>query len=148
MYHSYRRDRISTISALTVSPKYKRLGLYVNFHNDNITGVEIIRFLRHLLRHLRGHVVVIWDGGPTHKRKIVKEFIRQQRRLHVYPFPGYAPQLNPDEFVWTKAKRDLSNSAHETIKQLGKHLRSSIARIQNSQRLLWSCIHKSELPWH
>jgi hypothetical protein len=102
--HSYRRDRISTISSLTVSPARTRLGLYVQFHPTNITGVEVIGFLRYLLRHVRGPVVPLWDGGPIHRRAIVRDFVREQTRLHVHRFPAYAPELNPDEFVWVRLR--------------------------------------------
>jgi len=119
----------------------------VHFHPTTIPGVEVIRFLRHLLRHLRGEVVLLWDGGPIHKRRIVREFLRRRPRLHVYPFPAYAPELNPDEFVWTNAKKALSNSAPEDIGALAHSLRRSLRRLRRSQHLLWSCIFASELPW-
>lgn len=145
--HSYTRDRISAISSLTVSPRHRRLGLYVDFHTTNLTGVEVVTFLRHLLRHLRGPVVLLWDRGPIHKRTLVRDFIQRQPRLHVYPFPAYAPELNPDELVWTQAKRDLSNSAPPDLRDLRRNLHGSIRRLQRSQRLLWSCIFASDLPW-
>ena len=130
-----------------MSPAYRRLGLYVHFHPTNITGVEVIGFLRHLLRHLRGEVVLLWDGGPIHKRGIVRDFLRRRPRLHVYTFPAYAPELNPDEFVWTNAKKELSNSAPEHIGELTHSMRRSLRRLRRSQRLLWSCIFASDLPW-
>jgi transposase len=145
--HSYRRERISTISSLTVSPARTRVGLYVHFHPTNITGVEVIRFLRHLLRHLRGPVVLLWDGGPIHKRRMVQAFVQRRPRLHVHPFPAYAPELNPDEFVWTKAKHDLANSVPKNMGELTGSLRRSLRRTQRSQTLLWSCIFASDLPW-
>ena len=89
----------------------------------------------------------LWDGGAIHKRVIVQDFLRKRTRLHVYRFPSYAPELNPDEFVWTKAKHAQSNGAPQDISQLGTQLRRSIHRIRGSQRLLWSCIHASDLPW-
>jgi putative transposase len=145
--HRYSRDRISAISAVTVSPSRKRLGLYFRFHTINITGVEVIAFLRHLLRHVRAPMVLLWDGGTIHRRTIVKEFLRHNRRLHVHRFPAYAPELNPDEFVWTQAKNSLANGAPKDVVELGRRLRHTMHRIRNSQRLLWSCIHASELPW-
>jgi transposase len=145
--HSYRRDKISVIGILTVSPGGRRLGLYARFHSDNVTSLEIIEFLRHSLRQLAGHVFVIWDGGKIHRSKEVKEFLSGQPRLHVYRFPGYAPELNPIEQVWTHGKRDLSNSVHETRADMGHHLRRSLGRVRGSQRLLRSCIDHSELPW-
>jgi len=111
-------------------------------------GLETIGFLRHLLRHLRGPVVLVWDRGNIHKRQDVKAFLRRHNgRLHVYPFPAYAPELNPAEQVWTHGKRDLSNSTHEDLGTLRPHLRRSFRRIQNSQQLLRSCIEHAELPW-
>jgi len=145
--HHYKRDRISVISCVTVSPDRKRLGLYVNFHTVNITGVEVIDFLRHLLRHLKGDVVLLWDGGTIHRRTIVRDFLQQQTRLHVFRFPAYAPEINPAEFVWTKAKCALSNSAPDDLRELGTLLRRSIKRVKGSQRLLRSCLQASDLPW-
>ena len=145
--HSYRRDRISAISGISVSPRRQRLGLYVQLHRHNITGTEVVGFLRHLLRHLRGPVVLLWDGHKIHRRRDVTAFIRQHPRLRAYPFPGYAPELNPDEFVWTKTKKALANGTPRDVTQLHAPLRRSLRRLQRSQRLLWSCIHGSELPW-
>jgi transposase len=146
--HSYRRDRLSTISALTVSPLRQRMGLYVRFHPQNITGLEVLAFLRHLLRHLRGTVVLLWDGNPIHRRRLVGEYLAQRRgRLHVYRLPAYAPELNPDEFVWTQAKSALANSTPENLAQLDHAVRGSVRRLCRSQRLLWACIHASDLPW-
>ena len=75
---------MSVISSITVSPSGQHLGLYFRFHAINITGVEVIRFLRHLLRHLRGPVMLLWDGGTIHKRVIVQDFLRKHTRLHVH----------------------------------------------------------------
>ena len=109
--------------------------------------MEVIAFLRYLLRHLRGVVVLLWDSGAIHRHAIVRNFLRKHKRLHVHPFPFYAPELNPDEFVWTQAKRALSNGAPSDIATLETRLRRSIHRIRASQPLLWSCIHASDLPW-
>jgi len=145
--HRYKRDRISVISAITLSPNRKRLGLYVNFHTINITGVEVIGFLRHLLRHLKGEVVLLWDGAPIHRRTIVRDFLLQQKRLHVFRFPAYAPEVNPAEFLWANAKHALSNSAPDDLRELGTLLQRAIHRVRGSQRLLSSCIKASDLPW-
>jgi hypothetical protein len=108
--HHDKRDRISTITALTVSPHRQRLGVWVQFHTSNITGVEVRDFLRYLLRHLRGSIVLLWDGASIHRRVLIRDFLRWQTRLHVYPLPAYAPELNPAEFVWANTKRQLLRS--------------------------------------
>lgn len=145
--HCYKRDKLSAISAVSVSPHRTRVGLYMHVHAENITGTEVVLFLRHLLRHLRGAIELLWDGGSIHKREDVKAFLRRHPRLNVHRFPAYAPELNPDEFVWTKMKGELANGAPENIRQLDVQLRRSFRRIHRSQQLLWSCIHASDLPW-
>jgi len=62
-------------------------------------------------------------------------------------FPAYAPELNPAEYVWNQTDRALSNSAPESLKDLKKMLRNSTRKLRASQKLLWSCIYASDLPW-
>ena len=107
------------MSGVTVSPSRRRWGLYLQFPTTDIAGQEVLAFLRHLRRHWRGNVELLWDGGSIHRRHAVQAFLAQQRRHRVHRFPGYAPQLNPDEFVWTKAQHDLSTSTPTDIHALG-----------------------------
>jgi transposase len=144
--HSYRRDRISAISALTVSPCRGRTGLYVRFHRKNITGVEVVQFLRYLQRHLRRPIVLLWDGGPIHQRQMVKDYLAGScARFHVYRFPAYAPELNPDEYVWTQTKRHLTNATPQDVDELSKGLRMAIRKLGSSQQLLKACLSMSSL---
>lgn len=145
--HSYQHNRISTISALTVSPRRKCIALYIQFHKVNISSDLVLEFLHDLLYHLRGNVILIWDDSPTHKSRKVKAFLCKYPRVHVERFPGYAPELNPVEFIWTNIKRTLSNSTPKDVKELLKLLRCPTHRLKNSKNLLWSCIYASDLPW-
>lgn len=145
--YCYKHDRISAISALAVSPKRRRLALYLHLRTRNLTGLDVRAFLKHLLRHLRGPVVLLWDRGTIHRRSEVTQWIRRHPRLQVEPFPAYAPELNPAEYVWNQADRALANSAPTDLVQLNGMLRHSVRRIRGSQKLLWSCIYASDLPW-
>ena len=140
--------KVSAISALTVSPRRRRLGLYCRFHpNKNIRAPQVIGFLQHLLRHIRGHIVLLWDRGLPHRAGIVGCFLRNHPRLHVHLLPSYAPELNPDELVWNHMKRTLANSIPKDTKDLHRQLSYPLRRLRRSQRLLRSCINASELPW-
>lgn len=147
VYQKLKQDKISAISALTVSPKHKRVALYIQFRRRNLTGLDVQRFLHHLLKHLRGPVVLLWDQGPIHRRKEVQGFLSTHPRVHSEFFPAYAPELNPAEYVWNQADSALSNSAPEDLAELKTLLSSSVCRIRSSQQLLWSCIYASDLPW-
>lgn len=140
--------KISAISAISVSPRRKRLALYARFYPDqNIHSPEVVAFLQQLRRHLRGPVVLLWDAGTPHKGELVKTFLQRHPSLHAHRFPGYAPELNPDEFVWRHLKRAVANSVPEDLRHLKRLLHPPLQRLRQSQRLLWSCIYASDLPW-
>ena len=144
--HRYRRDKISAISAVTLSARRQRLGLYLHFHPDqNITHLEVAIFLRALLRHLRGHVIVLWDGGPIHKGPDVRRLLARCPRLHVERFPGYAPELNPDEFVWAYLKTALANGQPDSLQELLAALCRLTRRVRKRPDLLRSFIAASDL---
>jgi transposase len=144
--HWQRRDKVSAISAITVSPKRRRIGLYWQLHRTNIHREEVCTFLGHLLRHLRAHVVVIWDNGNTHKGEPVRELCRRFRRLHLEHFPPYAPELNPDEGVWDHLKDALANGCADDTTELHADLTDALVELKDAQPTLRSCIHRSELP--
>jgi len=145
-HHPYRRDKISVISGISVSPKRQRLHLYYYLYYDNIGQEEVCLFLRHLLQHLRGRVIVLLDNSSTHKGKPLEELLRRHTRLQVEYFPTYAPELNPDEGVWSQAKRELANSCPKDIEELTADIMRSMNGIGGSHSKLRGCIEQSELP--
>ena len=141
-----RHDKISVISGVSVSPRRQHVGLYYQLHPTNIHHAEVCAFLRHLLRHLRGAVFVLWDNGRIHRGQVIRAFCRAFPRLHVAFFPAYAPELNPDESVWHRAKAALANGRPDDVAALAAHLRASLTRLRRSQRALRGCITQSDLP--
>jgi putative transposase len=133
------------ISGISIAPRRRRIGLYFQCHAKNIRHDEVCAFLRYLLRHLRGPVIVIWDNASIHKGERIREICRQFPRLHVEPLPPYAPQLNPDEAVWAYAKGRLANGRPDDLTVMRRHLRHTLRDIQGSQRRLRRCIRQSEL---
>lgn len=145
-YHLYSPGKISAIAALSVSPQKKWLGLYVRFRTHNLTGIDVRSFLEQLLRHIRKHIVLLWDRGTIHRHKEVKLFLAKHPRIHVEWFPAYAPELNPAEYVWNQEDSSLANSVSNNIAELRQRLWNNTTKIWSSQKLLWSCIHASDLP--
>jgi len=129
-----------------VSPKRHRLGLYYLLYLDNIGQQEVCLFLRELLRHLRGPVIVLLDNSSTHQGKPLQKLLQRQSRLHIEHFPSYAPELNPDEGVWSLAKRELANSCPDDVDELMEEIIGSIGQIRTSPQKLRGCIAQSELP--
>ena len=135
------------ISGVSVSPRRRRLGLYYQLHCTNIRQPAVCAFLRHLLRHLRGPVIVLWDNGRIHRGPVIRDFCHRVPRLHVEFFPAYAPELNPDEGVWHRAKATLANGRPDNLVALAAHLRAAFTRVRRSQRALRGCITQSDLPF-
>lgn len=103
---------------------------------------DIVRFLKHLLRHIPGKLLVIWDGAPIHRGQPVKDFLAQggARRIRLEQFPGYAPDLNPDEGIWNYLKRvELGNVCCQSLPHLRHHLRLAIARLRRKRSVIQGC---------
>ena len=145
--HVYRHDRISTISGVSVSPKRRRMGLYCQLFYSNIDCDMVCGFLKDVLRHLRGHVIALLDNGQIHKAGPIHALILRRPRLHLESFPPYAPELNPDEGVWTLLKQSLSNSRPDSAEDLMETLSAEVRRIGASQSLLKACIRHAKLPF-
>ncbi len=145
--HRYRHDRLSVCSGVAVSPGRRQIALYLHGRPRNLTGLDIETCLRHLRRHLRGPVDLLWDRGPIHRRGYVQRFRARHPRLLVHFFPAYAPELNPAEYVWGQAARALANGAPDDLAALRHSLRTAVRRLRRSQDLLWSCLYASALPW-
>ena len=144
--HRYRRDRISVISGVSISPKRRHLGLYFQCYSHNIRHDEVCLFLENLLQHLRGHVIVLWDNASIHKGARMREMCRRFPRLHLEALPAYAPQLNPDEEVWAYSKGRLANGCPDDLPELRRQIRRALTELQRSQHKLRWCVKNSELP--
>ena len=103
-------------------------------------------FLRHLLRQIPGHLIVLLDNGKTHRAESIVELLSRTSRLHLEPFPPYAPELNPDEGVWNHLKKKLANGRPDTKNELMDVLSDEICRMAASQTHLRACINQSDLP--
>lgn len=139
-------QRINAVGALLVSPGGQCLRLFSRLQRKNINGKHVVAILKKLLRTIKGPIVLVWDNHPIHVRKLVKAFIAQQPRLHVFYFPSYAPELNPVEGVWTQAKEATAGSAPYHLQELHRNVYTAIKHIANSPRLLRACFRIAKLP--
>jgi transposase len=144
--HRTRREKVSAISAISVSPRGLRLGLYFRLYPDNLNRVRVCEFVRHLLRHLRGAVILLLDNSTIHHGDPLRALRRRCPRLQIVYFPGYAPELNPDEGIWNLSKRALANGRPEDLAELTRRVAASLRRLRRRKDLLRGCITHSGLP--
>jgi len=136
-------DHLSVIGAITPDGK-----LYIMFQDHAFKGLDIVRFLRHLLRHINGKLLIIWDGLPAHHGQAVKDLLSQggARRIHLERLPGYAPDLNPAEGIWQYLKYvELKNLCCHDLPELHLELRKAIARLRHKTDVILGCIQHVHL---
>jgi len=141
-------EKVSGIGALTISPHRRRIGCYLHLYPAaDISQEAVVWFLRDLLKHLRGPIIVIWDRWNVHRGKIVRRFLERQRRLQVEYFPPYAPELNPQEQCWQTMKyQRLANHGITELDSLESAVSDEYRRIYTNQPTLRSFIRASKLP--
>lgn len=70
-----------------------------------LNGESYVDFLKDVLARKRKHIILIEDGAPYHRSKLVKAFISENKdRITTYKLPSYSPDLNPIEMLWKKIK--------------------------------------------
>ena len=143
------RKKVSVIGAVSVSPVARRLGLYFSTLPDGFfTAEAVVTFLRDLLKHLRGKVVVLWDGGGNHKGPLIRAFLKGNKRLWLERLPAYAPDLNPVEFVWSWLKWGrLANFVPDDLAELDAWAVEYLVQLKFDPRLLRALWDRSDLPF-
>ncbi len=133
------RDHRSLIGALTFNGR-----VFVQGQDRSLCSTDVVRFLKHLLRHLGGKVRIVWDGASIHYGA-VKEFLRRgaASRITLVRLPSYAPELNPVEGLWCYLKHvELLNVCCHTRAELRQEVRNAIARIRQRGDVLLGCVRQ------
>jgi transposase len=95
------RQSISAASAVNA-----RGGFWYCTYQGGLNAELFIKLLRQMMRHRMKPVHLVLDGLPAHKTALVKTYAASTNgKLTLHFLPGYAPELNPDELVWSHVKR-------------------------------------------
>jgi transposase len=95
------RQGISAASAVNAKGAF-----WFATYQGALTGALFVTLLQQLMYRRKKPLHLVIDGLPAHKNKVVKDYVAStQGRLTLHFLPGYAPDLNPDELVWSHAKR-------------------------------------------
>jgi|SRR5271165_1614952 len=144
-----RRDRISAISGITLSPARLRLNFYFRLlpDNQNAKAIDVVRFLRHLKSQLGRPFTVLWDGSNTHSRaRVVQSYLSKHPEIVAETLPAYAPEINPDENVWSWTKYGrLANLAAQDTHELRQRIEQELATLRTEPQLLNAFIRDAEL---
>jgi putative transposase len=135
MYCWDRHDRLWPIVSLTLAPRRRRIGLYFQMHEKNITAEDAEEFLRKVQRRLRRPVILVLDRRGVHKKAAKALF--GDRRFSIERLPPYAPELNPVEHVWDHTRYDdLANYLPDDLLDLEIEAETSLEELPTKPDLL------------
>ena len=142
------RDKVSTITAIAVTPQGRRIRLFWHTNAEHyIDAAGVVAFLRVLLEQLSGRVIVVWDGGSNHKGPLMRELLARHKRLHLERLPAYAPDLNPVEMIWSYLKYGLmANFVPRDVNEVDEVVQSHLRKLGKDPKLIRALWTGSRLP--
>jgi transposase len=144
MYCWDRHDRLSVIAGLTLSAQRRRVGLYFAIHEQNVKTDQVEAFIRNVRRQVNRPLTVVMDRLPAHRPAAKR--LMDDPRLVVEWLPGYAPDLNPVEALWSKTKyRGLANYVPHDVIDLEVEAEFALAATQGNQRMMKSFFQTARL---
>ncbi|MCA9235693.1 MAG: transposase [Planctomycetales bacterium] len=124
-----RRDRLSVIGAVVLSPARRRITTPFAIQETNVKAVDVVAFVKLLKRRLQRPLIVVWDRWNVHRLAEKQVAASRLTKISFEQLPAYAPELNPVEPRWSNTKyADLANFVPDDIRQLKRSVNSSLKK--------------------
>ncbi len=129
------RQSISAASAVSA-----RGGFWFCTYEGGLDGDLFITLLRRMIKNRRKPMHLVVDGLPAHKTKRVKDYVASTNsKLKLHFLPSYAPDLNPDELVWSHMTRTgVARTPLRKGESLQEQVEAQLATIKSMPKLLRS----------
>ena len=129
------RQSISAASAVNA-----RGGFWYCTYQGGLNAALFVTLLRKMMRHRTKPVHLVVDGLPAHKTALVKDYVASTKGMLTLHFlPGYAPELNPDELVWSHMKRTgVARAPLRRGEKLSDKIEAQLAAIKRTPQLVRS----------
>lgn len=123
------------------------LTFYFRLFPGTVRSPQVVEFLGHLMQHIPGKLLVIWDGLRSHRSCLVRDFVNQtDGRLEIEFLPAYAPELNPVEYIWGHLKHhEIPNFCAKNLFQLSQTARKALRRMRRRPTLVTAFWRQAEL---
>jgi len=129
------RQSISAASAVTTSGAF-----WYCTYEGGLNAELFVALLKRMMRNRRKPVHLVVDGLPAHKTLLVKAYVAStDGQLTLHFLPGYAPDLNPDELVWSHMKRTgVARTPLRKGEKLADKINAQLAEIRRLPNLVKS----------
>jgi len=138
------RQSIGAASAVNV-----RGGFWHCTYEGGLNASLFVILLRKMMRRRTAPVHLVVDGLPAHKTKLVKDYVASTNGMLTLHFlPGYAPELNPDELVWSHMKRTgVAKAPLRRGEKLRDKIEAQLAAIKRLPKLVMSFFHAPDVAY-
>jgi len=132
---SGKRQSVNAISAVNAKGAF-----WYNVYAGKLNAALFIQFLRDFMKRRRKPVYMVLDSLSAHKTKAVEAYVQStQGKLELHFLPTYAPDTNPDEFVWNHLKQNgTSKKPLRTGESLKDRVTADLSDIQSNPPLVRS----------
>ena len=132
---SGQRQSINVISAVNASGAF-----WAATYTGKLNAESFVAFLKNFMKGRPTKVFLVVDGHPAHKANSVKQYVQSLKgRLELHFLPPYAPDLNPDEFVWSHMKTNgVSKKPLRKNESLRERVEQDIADLHSNRELVRS----------
>jgi len=132
---SGQRQSINAISAVNAKGEF-----WYNVYSGKLNAERFVEFLKDLMKRRRERVFLVVDGHPSHKAKTVQAYVKSLGgKLELHFLPPYAPDLNPDEFVWAHAKTNgVSKKPLRENESMKERVEADLMAIKQNKKLVRS----------
>ncbi|OOV45812.1 DDE endonuclease [Leptospira borgpetersenii serovar Ballum] len=105
-----------------------------DFHFQIVEGSVKSRDLIYFLKKNLKKILIVWDNLSAHKSKMMKEFLKaNEKRLRVEFLPPYALELNPQEYIWCRWKKNyMANFCPENLNSLIQRTKSTLGILKSN----------------
>ena len=139
---SGQRQSLNVISAVNARGEF-----WAVTYSGKLNAESFVAFLRDFMNTQSGKIFLVVDGHPAHKANLVKSYIQSLKgRLELHFLPPYAPDLNPDEFVWSYMKNNgVSKKPLKKNESLQSRINQDLNSIKENRKLVQSFFHAASV---
>ena len=132
---SGQRQSLNVISAVNARGEF-----WAVTYSGKLNAESFVPFLQNFMDTQTGRIFLVVDGHPAHKANAVKSYIKALKgRLELHFLPPYAPDLNPDEFVWSYMKgTGVSKKPLKQNESMRQRVEEDLANIKHNRSLVRS----------
>ncbi|WP_439328924.1 IS630 family transposase [Cephaloticoccus primus] len=129
------RQTVSAASAVN-----SKGGFWFSTYQGSLNAERFVQLLRKMMEGAKRPVHLVLDNLPAHKTAAARSYVDElQGKLTLHFLPGYAPDLGPDELVWSYAKRTgLARSPLRTGQKLAERVHTQLTQIKANPNLVRS----------